>query len=208
MMIFVPFLFLILSSEKEINITEYFIGKWEMDHSKLDQNALDSDLPDRYQLNISASGEDFIGNLSSSDKSNQIPTTQIKIAKTGDLQYSLLVSKDQSDFKEFIPPLTIIKGVDNLIQAFGHINSTVSFSFHFYSYSQIEITLYNTEDNSVSFYRLDKELPPTKPPITTFQLFLPMLPVLIMMYNKSKSERAQPKKIVRTQTRPNTGKKD
>lgn len=196
-MIIIPFLFCILSNEKEINITDALIGDWRISHLTIDQNSFYSELPDRYKLFIEATGDDFIGNLSLFDESNQAPPYKIKFTKNGDLDYSILYSINGSEFEEFIPHLAMKTGVDNLIQAFGHINSTVRYSLHYFSSSQIEITLYNTESNEIFFYHLSKILPPKNPPITTLQIFLPMLPIFIMMYNRGKAQQEQQKKKIR-----------
>lgn len=204
---FIPFFIIISSSLKEVNITETFIGKWKSFHLIIDQNSLYYALPDKYQLNIEASGDDFIGNLTNDDKSNQESIAQIKIVKNSDLVYSLLVSKDNSEFKEFISSLKITTGVDYLVQAFGHINSTTSFSLSFFSQSIFEVTLYNTNNDLITLYQLEKDLPPRKPPITTLQIFLPMLPIFIMMYNRAKSQN-QPRKDVRISKPQNSNKKE
>ena len=201
-MFFITFFLAILSNEKEINITEYFIGEWHVLHTLLDGNAVHVKTPDRYLFNVVASGDDFIGTLSGEEKTEFQPT-QVKIIKKEDLVYSILISDGQDNFKELCPPLTFTKGVDDLIQAFGHIDSRVTFSVHFITNFEIEITLHNNEDGSISFYHLGKPLPPTKPPISGLQLLLPLIPIFIMMYNREKSrqEQIQNKKRLNMQAR-------
>ncbi|KAH0792876.1 hypothetical protein GPJ56_003140 [Histomonas meleagridis] len=174
---------LIALAKSDFNYTAFFEGNWNITSVPVGSDGEEKEEEIKiYSLELSAGNEigSLVGDLIGEDEDGvATPLNKILVSPTEDnTTFTFSISDSESENFEEITTFSIKSGVDGMKSSSGKTSDNARYTINILDQYTAQLILYQNEGFTI--YRLIKEIPQKKPSL--LQSFLPMLPMLIMMF--------------------------